>query len=415
MRKNLGLLLVLALIAVLTFFAYWQPAADETVVSSWDVPAEDGQIKAAFTDDGDHGYVLTLEGSGKIKDFADPKEAPWYSCSGRVTKIVLPEGITAIGNNAFAACGYVKAVIHPESTERIGSHAFPAGTRLCVYGGLTAEDGSRVYQYSEEKPAHGGYFWHKEGDTAALWDVTRVLFIGNSFTHTFDIDQLFDKVATGAGASVLVERITIGSHNISQFADPADEGGAMVEAALTANSDYDIIVLQEQSVRPITNFDLFQDGMAKLQKRINETQDHCQIYLYSTWGYPRRAEEDKTTVPEMEMVLRTAYADTAKLLGVKTSPVGAAFTSVYNEHPEINLYSGDQVHPSYAGAYLSACVHVGQLLGIDPRTTTFDGYPLPENPRAAEDPTFASDTDFSPQIGEVLREAAYTTVFGSNK
>ena len=155
--------------------------------------------------------------------------------------------------------------------------------------------------------------------------------------------------------------------------------------------------------------------MAKLQKRINETQDHCQIYLYSTWGYPRRAEEDKTTVPEMEMVLRTAYADTAKLLGVKTSPVGAAFTSVYNEHPEINLYSGDQVHPSYAGAYLSACVHVGQLLGIDPRTTTFDGYPLPENPRAAEDPTFASDTDFSPQIGEVLREAAYTTVFGSNK
>ena len=100
--------------------------------------------------------------------------------------------------------------------------------------------------------------------------MTRVLFIGNSFTHTFDIDQLFDKVATGAGASVLVERITIGSHNISQFADPADEGGAMVEAALTANSDYDIIVLQEQSVRPITNFDLFQDGMAKLQKRINE-------------------------------------------------------------------------------------------------------------------------------------------------
>ena len=129
MRKNLGLLLVLALIAVLTFFAYWQPAADETVVSSWDVPAEDGQIKAAFTDDGDHSYVLTLEGSGKIKDFADPKEAPWYSRSGRVTKIVLPEGITAIGNNAFAACGYVKAVILPESTERIGSHAFPAGTR----------------------------------------------------------------------------------------------------------------------------------------------------------------------------------------------------------------------------------------------------------------------------------------------
>lgn len=410
MRKNTGLLIVLAVMAVLTFFAYWQPTAKEEFVSSWNVPAENGTISASFADDGNHGFILTLEGTGGIKNFSAAKDAPWYNESGRVTKIVLSEGITSIGDNAFSACGYVKTVIIPKSAEKIGKNAFAEKTKLCAYTDVIPEDGCRVYQYSQEKPAHGGYYWHTDGDAAVLWDVTKVLFIGNSFTHTFDIDQLFDKIATGAGASVIVERITIGSHNLSQFADPADEGGAMVEAALTANSDYDIIVLQEQSTRPLTGYDLFLDGVTQLQKRIIATQDHCTIYLYSTWGYPRQADISGQTIPEMEAGLRDAYANVGKELGLDICPVGATFTAMYNEHPEINLYSGDEVHPSYVGAYLSACVHVGKLLGIDPRTTTFDGYPLPENGR--DDPTFANDANFSLETGEILREAAYAAVFG---
>ena len=411
--KNKGVLLVLVLLAVLTFFAYWQPAVSEDMVSSWDVPAQNGQIKARFEEDGNHGFVLVLEGSGKMTDFSAAKEAPWYAKSGRVTKIVLPEGITGIGANAFAACGYVKTVIIPKSTQSLGENAFSKNTRLCAYTDLKAEDGSRVWLYSEAKPEHGGYFWHKEAEQAVLWDVTKVLFIGNSFTFTFDIDQLFGKIAAGAGASVLTERITIASHNISQFADPADEGGALVEEALTSNRDYDIIVLQEQSIRPMTNPDLFQEGMRKLKKRIDETQDHCKVYLYATWGYPRQAGTIGMTIPEMERQLRTAYADTAALLGVKVSPVGETFTKVYQEHPEIHLYADDQMHPSYAGAYLSASVHVGALLGIDPRTTTFDGYPLPRN-SGTEGPA-VNDAAFSPEIGEILREAAYTIVFGTRK
>ena len=89
------------------------------------------------------------------------------------------------------------------------------------------------------------------------------------------------------------------------------------------------------------------------------------------------------------------------------------FTKVYQEHPEIHLYADDQMHPSYAGAYLSASVHVGALLGIDPRTTTFDGYPLPRN-SGTEEPA-VNDAVFSPEIGEILREAAYTIVFGTRK
>ncbi len=412
MRKNRSLLLILIVMAVLTVLAYWKPAVVKETLTTWEVPAEEGAITASFTDDGNHGYILSLEGSGRIRDFASSKDAPWYASSGRVTKINLSEGITAIGDNAFPECRYVKSVIIPTAIQQIGTNAFADSTKLCAYGNVSANDERRIYQYSEGKPVHGGYYWHLADGQEVLWDVTRVLFIGNSFTYTFDIDQLFDKVATAAGASVLVERITIGAHNVSQFADPADEGGAMVEAALTASSDYDIIVIQEQSTRPLTNFDLFLEGTAKLTRRIHDTQDHCTIYLYSTWGYPKQTAVSGQTIPQMEADLRAAYAAVGKELGVDISPVGAAFSKTYTEHPEINLYSGDEQHPSYAGAYLSACVHVGKLLGIDPRSSAFDGYPLPENPRA-EDPVYANDTEFSKEISEILRQAAYSTVFES--
>lgn len=369
-------------------------------------------LTASFSDDGRHGYVLAIEGEGDLGGFASPKDAPWYARSGRVSKIVLSEGIVSVGGGAFAACEHVDAVVLPRSTASLGAEAFAAGTRVFAYGQIAAPEEVCIYQYSENQPEQGGYYWHMESGEATVWGTTKVLFIGNSFTYTFDIDQLFAKLAEGAGKNVMVERITIGAHNLSQFADPQDEGGAKVEAALNASRDYDIIVLQEQSTRPITNYDLFLEGARNLKKKIDQTQDHCQIYLYATWGFPKQA--NGRTIPEMESALREAYASVAKELGVKVSNVGAAFTAVYQNHPEINLYSGDQQHPSYAGAYLSACVHAATLLGIDPGESGFDGYPLPDNPHP-DDAIYANDVTFDAQTAELLRDAACSTVFGTKK
>lgn len=80
-------------------------------------------------------------------------------------------------------------------------------------------------------------------------ETVKILFIGNSFTYVNDIPELFRQIASAAGKSVTVESITHGAHNLSKFADPADEYGAQVADALAACSDYGIIVLQEQSTR----------------------------------------------------------------------------------------------------------------------------------------------------------------------
>lgn len=72
--------------------------------SVWDVSADGSMVTASLLDDGEYGYILKLEGSGGVRDFSSAKDAPWYGKSGRVTQIVISEGITSIGNNAFTYC-----------------------------------------------------------------------------------------------------------------------------------------------------------------------------------------------------------------------------------------------------------------------------------------------------------------------
>lgn len=393
MRKKRILILLAALMVlgiVLAVLPLSRPPAEE--VYRWNVPAEGGSITAAFEDNGRHGFILTLEGSGAMLDFASDKDAPWYSKSGRVTSIVIPEGVTAIGDNAFAQCHYVRKVVLPKSVTAIGANAFSDKTQVCVYGETAPKDDLKLYRYSENKPEQPGDYWRFIDGEAVIWETTKVLFIGNSFTYYNDMDQIFASLAEAAGYDVQVERVTIGGHNLSQFADPSDEGGAMVEAALTAHGDYDIIVLQEQSTRPITNPDLFEDGVTRLCSRIRQTQKDCQICLYATWGYPKQATAKGQTIPEMEASIRAAYTNVANKLGVQVSPVGEAFTDVYNTLDSIGLYAEDQLHPSYEGSYLAACVHAARLLGIDPRGSAFVG-------------------ELSPETAQILQQAAYSTVF----
>ena len=103
-------------------------------------------------------------------------------------------------------------------------------------------------------------------------------------------------------------------------------------------------------------------------------------------------------VPEIEY-------DDARAAGV--CRVGQAFSKVYTEHVDtIDLYYSDDKHPSYAGSYLSACVHVATLLGIDPRTSTFN-----DGPVYSEKYTEADYKTFNESMATILKQAAYDVVF----
>ena len=67
--------------------------------------------------------VLTIEGEGNMWDYDSIKLMPWFQYAGNIKKIVLSNGVTSIGKNAFACCA-VEEVEFPETLKTIGEKAF---------------------------------------------------------------------------------------------------------------------------------------------------------------------------------------------------------------------------------------------------------------------------------------------------
>ena len=80
--------------------------------------------------DGGSG-VLTIEGTGAMNDYAlnSASRAPWYDYVTSFTAIILPEGLTHIGNYAFYNSSDTKSpsvtsITIPSTVTSIGQHAF---------------------------------------------------------------------------------------------------------------------------------------------------------------------------------------------------------------------------------------------------------------------------------------------------
>lgn len=377
-KKITIIILSMALMCVTLLSA----CAKEEGLPTWQISSG---VTARFTDNGNYGFILMVEGSGQMRDYASAKDAPWYSKSGRITQIEVSDGVTYLGDNSFAETA-VKSVTLPASVTAIGKNVFPEECIVYSNSHVEAADGRKITPAGETEPQS-----------------YKILFIGNSYTYYNDMpENIFSPLARAAGADVTVTSITTGSQNLSNWANPANSDGARVEGALTAANDYDIIVLQEQSFKPLSNYNGFLSGAKTLTDRIKATQKNCKVFLYETWGNPARAGEYGGSIPAMEAQLRTAYQNAAKETGASVSYVGKAFTYVYETYNLASLgksspmwlYQDDNTHPLYLGSYLAACVHLAELLNIDPKTSTFDG-------------------DLNAETAAVVKDIAYRTVFGN--
>lgn len=68
--------------------------------------------------------AFTVSGTGDIENYIDYTETPWYSVASSVKSITISNGITSIGNYAFAMFENAETVSIPESVTKIGDYAF---------------------------------------------------------------------------------------------------------------------------------------------------------------------------------------------------------------------------------------------------------------------------------------------------
>lgn len=79
-------------------------------------------------------HVLTISGKGKMLDYENPEIAflenenpavsPWLDMSRALRTANISEGVTSIGDNAFAYCFYLESITIPDTVTSIGDGAF---------------------------------------------------------------------------------------------------------------------------------------------------------------------------------------------------------------------------------------------------------------------------------------------------
>lgn len=191
--------------------------------------------------------------------------------------------------------------------------------------------------------------------------VTRVLFLGNSYTYFNNVPRILAEFAkAGRQCTVETRMVAPGGKTLKDHWESSASHQALDSQA------WDFVVLQDQSTLGV-NF--YFEGYARVggdeifrpyaERWANEIRKHHAMpVFYLTWA--RRA------TPVDQAALNYAYIHAAKATHSLVAPVGLAWARVRQTDPSIDLYYQDGAHPSPAGSYLAACAIYAAIFGKNP-------------------------------------------------
>ena len=120
--------------------------------------------------------TMTIGGTGAMADY-DQTTAPWAFLSDKITRVIIGEGVTKVGNNAFQGCTALNDVfVKGAGTLTIGTAAFDATKTPAIYVPTGAE---AAYQTAWSAYAGSiGEYMNCGADAMAVYDAaTKTLTI----------------------------------------------------------------------------------------------------------------------------------------------------------------------------------------------------------------------------------------------
>ncbi len=201
-----------------------------------------------------------------------------------------------------------------------------------------------------------------------------VLFIGNSYTHYFDMPTLLEGMAESAGCRLNAEMVAPGGSRLKLHSH-----NGQTLAAIGSRS-WDYVVLQNFSQLPSQPVKDVKKKtfphVRKLVEAIRHNDPNTEILYYVTWG---RRDGDKANCGRHDAVctfhghaeaLERGYSLYAEEFGGRLANVGGAWALAYRDPgaPFLprQLYDPDGSHPSLRGSYLAASVFFATIYGMSP-------------------------------------------------
>jgi hypothetical protein len=178
----------------------------------------------------------------------------------------------------------------------------------------------------------------------------RVLFVGNSFTYGNDLPRLVAELGLSHDPPVRLEVETAARDGMT-LERHWKEGDVVRRLRGEA---WDVVVLQEQSGRPLIDPELMEAYVRRFAALAREAG--AEVILFETWA---RLDE-----PETEETRAAVYRRIAEAVGATVAPVGTAWSLVLARRSEPRLHAADGQHASPAGSRLAACEILEAILRL---------------------------------------------------
>lgn len=188
----------------------------------------------------------------------------------------------------------------------------------------------------------------------------RILFVGNSYTYYNG--GVGTHVAGLAMAADSSRAVTAGEVALAGYTLEDHWNDDRTTWAIAAGQ-WDVVVLQEHSARPLTDPERMNAYARELDRWI--TSNGSRTAFFMTWA----PAED----PDAIDAIAAAYSHIGQELDAAIAPVGLAWKRCGQENPDLVLYESDGKHPSPAGTYLAACVLYSVLWNENPAGNSYTG------------------------------------------
>ena len=230
---------------------------------------------------------------------------------------------------------------------------------VAILGVLMALTGGAVQKVREALVRAERANWlekRRQGETGPRTQPIRVLFIGNSYTFVNDLPGAVKALSDAAGGQppLVVDSVTVGG---AQLKDHWDAG---IAAQRIAASEWDFVVLQEQSQTPLPAFGRDDFYLPYAKKFAQVIRDRGAIpVLYLTWARP-----DTPGFTQRDWT--ASVTDLARDLKAEVAAAGIAKTMVEARVPGFNFYADPGGHPNPGGTYIVACSFYATIFDRSP-------------------------------------------------